>query len=283
MQKRLVVLILSSILCSPALMSQHYYQDIITNKYNHEQYLLMKKEKVSKVSVKSLEYTGEVTEGFFMEQSFNNSYTQLKTLTQLPGARERTVMINYHNQQGYLYRTVDSSENSITVYEYSYTPDGKIAAVLNTSRAAEDKLKITESHTWVYNENGLPVKMIRVRENADTMEIRLIADTKGNITEEQSVRQGVVGDKIYYYYDDAGRITDIVRYQEKLGKLIPDYTFDYNSDGRLSEMMVVQQSGKDYLIWRYEYNSNGLKKREACFTKQKKLAGSVEYSYEMKK
>lgn len=218
-----------------------------------------------------------------MEQWFNNSYTQLKTATQIPGAKEKSVMINYYNLQGQLYRTVDSSENSITVYEYGYNPEGKLVSIQNTSRSAEDKLKTTESHTWIYNDNGFPEKMIRVRENADTMEIMLLADKNGNVSEEQSFRKGVAGDKVYYYYNEAGKLTDIVRYQDKLGKLIPDYTFDYNSDGNLSEMMVVQQSGKDYLVWRYEYNSNGLKKREAAYNRQKRLAGSVEYSYEMKK
>jgi hypothetical protein len=243
----------------------------------------MKKLRVTRVSVKSLEPTGEVTEGFFMEQVFNNGYTQLKTTTQLPGAKQRSVLVNYYNQQGYLYRTVDSSENAITSYEYSYNPDGKLASVINTSRSDADKMKTTESHLWFYNEKGIPEKMLRIRENADTMEIILVVNDKGKITEERSLRKGIAGDNIYYYYDEGGRLTDIVRYQDRLGKLIPDYTFDYDPEGRLSEMMVVQQSGKDYLVWKYNYNTNGLKKREACFTKQKKLAGAVEYSYEMKK
>jgi hypothetical protein len=283
MQKQAVLFFLSFIAFGPVLQAQYYYQDIISNKNNHAQFQLMKKEKVSKVQIKSLESNGEVTEGFNMEQSFNNSYTQFKTTTQAPGLKQRSVMVNYYNLQGYLYKTVDSGENSISVYEYSYNPDGRMVTILNTSRSAEDKLKATESHSWSYTDKGLPVKMIRVRENADTMEIRLVIDEKGNVTEEQSFRKGIEGDKVYYYYDEVGNLTDIVRYQDKLGKLIPDYTFNYSAEGKLTEMMVVQQSGKDYLIWKYEYNSNGLKKRESCYTRQKRLAGSVEYSYEMKK
>ncbi|HEX5667441.1 MAG TPA: hypothetical protein VFX73_01490 [Chitinophagaceae bacterium] len=283
MQKTAVLLVFSLFALTPVLLGQYYYQDIISNKNNNDHYQLMKKERVTKVHIKSLESTGEATEGFNMEQWFNNSYTQLKTTTQTPASKERSVMINYYNLQGYLYRTVDSSENAITVYEYGYNPEGKLVSILNTSRSAEDKLKTTESHTWIYTDKGFPEKMIRVRENADTMEIRLLTDEKGNVSEEQSFRKGVAGDKVYYYYNDAGKLTDIVRYQDKLDKLIPDYTFDYSPDGKLTEMMVVQQSGKDYLIWKYDYNSNGLKKREAAYTRQKRLAGSVEYSYEMKK
>jgi hypothetical protein len=283
MRKTLVPFVFFLLILTSTARSQHYYQDIITNNYNHEQFQLMKKLRITRVSVKSIEATGEVTEGFFMEQAFNNSYTQLKTTTQLPGAKQRSVLVNYYNQQGDLYRTLDSSENSISTYEYSYNPEGKLASVINTSRSDADKLKTTESHLWFYNEKGIAEKMLRIRENSDTMEIRVVADDKGRIIEERSMRKGIAGDDIYYYYDDEGRLSDIVRYQERLGKLIPDYTFDYNADGRLSEMMVVQQSGKDYLVWKYEYNGNGLKKRESCFTKQKKLAGAVEYSYEMKK
>lgn len=263
--------------------SQYYYRDILSNKQNHDQFQLMKKEKIIRVNVKSIEPSGEVTEGFSMEQSFNNSFTQLKTTTQVPGIQSKSVLVNYYNQQGYLYRTVDSGDNAITVYEYGYDPEGKLVSILNTSRSAADKVKISETHTWFYNSKGIPEKMLRVRENSDTMEIRLVSDEKGQVTEEQSVHKGVAGDRIYYYYDPNGKLTDIVRYQDRLGKLIPDYTFDYTSDGKLSEMMVVQESGKDYLVWKYEYNSNGLKKKESCFTKQKKLAGAMEYSYEMKK
>jgi YD repeat-containing protein len=283
MQKTAVLFVFFLFALSSMLQGQYYYQDIISNKNNNDQFQLMKKEKVTKVHIKSLESTGETTEGFSMEQSFNNSYTQLKTTTQIPGAKERSVLINYYNLQGYLYRTVDSSENAITVYEYGYDTEGKLVSILNTSRSAEDKLKTTESHTWIYSDKGFPEKMIRVRENADTMEIRLLADKNGNVGEEQSFRKGIAGDKVYYYYNENGKLTDIVRYQDKLGKLIPDYTFDYSPEGNLSEMMVVQQSGKDYLVWKYEYNSNGLKKREAAYNRQKRLAGSVEYSYEMKK
>jgi hypothetical protein len=148
----------------------------------------------------------ENPEGFSMEQSFNNSYTQLKTTTQVPGAKEKSVMVNYYNQQGHLYRTVDSSENAITIYEYGYSTEGKMVTIVNTSRSSEDKLKATESHSWSYNEKGFPEKMIRVRENADTMEIRLVVDEKGNVTEEQSIRKGVAGDKVYYYYDVPKRL-----------------------------------------------------------------------------
>lgn len=263
-------------------MGQYYYQDIITNRNNHDQFQLLKKARVTRMTGKSLEGSGEPTEGFLMEQVFNSSYSQVKTATQLPGS-PKTVLVNYYNGQGFLYRTVDSNDNSTSVYDYKYNDKGELAAIVNSARSSADKVKSSESHNWFYKDGGAPEKMLRIREGTDTMEVRFVSDEKGRVTEEHVYNRNVPGNKVYYYYDDAGRLTDIVRFQEKLGRLIPDYTFDYSEDGRLSEMMVVQQGGKDYLTWRYQYSEQGLKQKESCFTRQKRLAGSVEYSYEMKK
>ena len=88
---------------------------------------------------------------------------------------------------------------------------------------------------------------------------------------------------MYYYYDTENRLTDIVRYYDKLGKLLPDYTFDYYPDGRVSEMRTTQGGGADYFIWKYAYTETGLKSKELCYNKQKKLVGRVEYAYESRK
>ena len=193
----------------------------------------------------------------------------------------RSSMTNYYNAQGQLYRTVDSSENAITTYEYQYQ-DNKLLVVNSSSIPPGEKQKTVETHTWLYDAEGRPDKMIRTREG-DTLELQFTKDAKGLVNQEQVFRKSVGGEKIYYYYDEQGMLSDVVRYQDKLGKLIPDYTFDYDGSGRISAKMVVQNGGKDYVTWRYEYNANGLVTKESCYDKQKKLVGKVEYSYEMKK
>jgi hypothetical protein len=170
----------------------------------------------------------------------------------------------------------------VTLYEYQYNDSGALVKLSSSSRAVTEKIRYTETHDWQYGLNGLPEKMLRVR-SFDTLEVWLKPDEKGNVAEEEHFRKGVPVNKIYYYYDDGGRLTDIVRFQERLGRLIPDYIFSYNVEGRLSEMMVVQNSGRNYLTWTYSYNTNGLKKREACYDRQKKLLGSIEYSYSSRK
>lgn len=262
--------------------SQYYYQDLVSLRNNHEHYQLMKKERVTKVTAKSVEASGEVTEGFRVEQTFNSSFSQLRSLTQLPGAAPSTT-INYYNSRGLLYRTVDSNQSVVNVYEYGYDSLDRVVAITNTGRATDDKARTVESHLWSYRENGAPARMLRVRNGADTIEYRFISDEKGRVTEEEAASSNGGVHKIFYYYDDADRLSDVVRFQATQGRLIPDYTFSYDNSGRLAEMMVVQQSGRDYLIWRYAYGSAGLKEKEACYTRQKRLAGTVEYSYGFRK
>ena len=262
--------------------AQYYYQDILSSKTNHEQYQLYKKQKVSRIILKSSEADGSPSEGFSFEQSFTNSYTQLRTTTSLKSG-SKSSLVNYYNTSGYLYKTVDSTGESVSVYEYGYDSSGNPVSILNTSRAVGEKAKSTEIHVWQYNAGGKPVRMQRIRDEKDSSEVKFILDEKGNVIEEQSYRKGMPGEKIYYYYDEENRLTDIVRYYDKLGKLLPDYTFDYYPDGRISEMMTTQKGGADYFIWKYAYLDNGLKSKELCYDKQKKLVGKVEYAYESRK
>jgi YD repeat-containing protein len=275
-----LILLLSAI--SSPLFAQYYYKDIISSRNSYEQYLVYRKNKVSKILLKPSEADGSVSEGFSMQQSFNNSYTQLKTNSLLKSG-SKTSMVNYYNSQGNLYRTVDSTDEAVSIYEYAYDSAGLILSLLNTSKAIGDKNNSTEIHIWHYNEKGKPKSMQRIRDAKDSSEIRFTVDENGNTIEEQSFRKGVPGEKIYYYYDESNRLTDIVSYNDKLGKLMPDYTFDYLPDNRLSEMMIVQNGGIDYIKWRYTYLDNGLKSKEICYNKQNRLVGKIEYEYESRR
>ena len=120
--------------------------------------------------------------------------------------------------------------------------------------------------------------MLKVKENRDTAYVRFIADGKGNITEEREVHNQDSLPAIYYYYDDQNRLTDVVRYNERAKRLLPDYIFDYGNKSRITSMLVVPE-GNDYQKWIYEYNDRGLKDRETCYGKGKELLGRIEYEY----
>ncbi len=262
--------------------AQYYYKDIVTLSQNQAQYKLLKGNKVTKVKLLSFESDGAPTEDFQCEQSFNNSFSQLKTVTTVPITGAST-LINYYNFQGQLYRSVDSSKESITVYEYQYDSTGKLAVINSASNAMGEKQKAYESHYWVYSANGKPEKMWKVKDKLDSIEVKIRLDDKGNVSEEESFRKNIPLEKIYYYYDSLGRMTDIVRYNDQARKLLPDYLFDYGEAAELRQMITVQNAGLDYLTWRYEYNDKGLKIKESCYNKKRQLAGRIEYQYEYRR
>ena len=125
--------------------------------------------------------------------------------------------------------------------------------------------------------------MLRIRDRTDTTLIRFKLDAQGDPIEETVMYKGVEKEKFYYYYDDKHRLTDVVRYNNRLKRLVPDYYFDYDDQGRLSEMVTIQEGGTTRLNWRYDYDERGLKVRERCFDRGKTLLGRMEYQYQFRK
>ncbi len=262
--------------------AQFYYKDLLSNASNLSNYQLHKKNKLQRIVGESYEATGEPSTDFSFTQQYNISYSQLKTITVAP-LSGKSSMTSYYNAQGQLYRSTDSSESAFTQYEYNYDSTGKLILIKSTSNIIGERNKVVESHEWIYNSKGLPERMVRVKDLRDSIVYTLTADADGNIIEEQPIIKGVAGDKTLYYYDESGRLSDIVRFNTRAGKLLPDYLFNYDGDGKLSEMITVQDGGTDYLTWRYLYEDNGVKSEERCYNKMKKLVGKLIYKNEYRK
>ena len=62
--------------------------------------------------------------------------------------------------------------------------------------------------------------------------------------------------------------------------MLPDFLYEYDNDGNLSQMMQVPAGSGNYIVWRYTYNNNGLKQTETAYNKQQQPVGRVEYKYE---
>ena len=122
--------------------------------------------------------------------------------------------------------------------------------------------------------------MLRIKNGRDTSFVHFKLDDKNNITEEQSTRNGIKSDPVYYYYDAQNRLTDIVRYSAKARRLLPEYMFEYSAANQVIQKITVPSNNSEYLIWRYQYDANGLKIKEAIYTKQKQLTGKIEYVYQ---
>ncbi len=120
--------------------------------------------------------------------------------------------------------------------------------------------------------------MLKVKNNNDTTFIRLVQDEKGSIAEEHATRYNIDLPTVFYYYDTTAHLTDIVRYNRKAQRLLPDYLFEYEGD-KLATMLVVPEGSSDYQKWYYVYNEKGLKIKESCYNKQKELVGRIEYNY----
>jgi hypothetical protein len=118
--------------------------------------------------------------------------------------------------------------------------------------------------------------MIRVKNHTDSTVILFALDEVGNVAIEKDTKSGT---KYYYYYDAKKRITDIVQANDLKTGLVPDYIFEYNnSAGLLSQMTTTEEGGNYYFVWKYTYD-NGLRIKERCYSKERRLMGSVEYEY----
>jgi hypothetical protein len=79
------------------------------------------------------------------------------------------------------------------------------------------------------------------------------------------------------------RLTDIVRYNKKANRLLPDILFYYDDNNRLIQRMtILSMTNRDYLIWRYAFDEKGLKTKEALFNKKQELQGRIIYTYNSK-
>jgi len=258
--------------------AQFYYKDLVTTQQINHSFQLYKANKVSTVKLNSFEGNMPVTEGFTCEQKVNAPVNQLVTYTKTADAGE-TYLTAFHDQQGLLIRTIDSTEDAVSTSTYKYDAAKRLIEINVNTRATDNSSSTNERHSWEYNQAGKPVKMLRVRNQNDSSTVNFTLDEKGNVGEEETFLKGSSEGKVYYYYDDKNRLTDVVRYNVRARRLLPDYIFEYEDD-ELSTMTVVPEGTDNYQKWYYKYDDNGLKLVDFCFNKKNIMLGKVEYVYQ---
>jgi hypothetical protein len=256
--------------------AQYYYKDIIGTKETADLIKNYRNNKVTRVLLTSYDAENTKSDDFYVEQLYSNQV--LKTVTR-SGVTDESILISYSDVNGNVLRTVDSSETMTSTSTYNYTSDGQLLSVVSNSTDSSHKTSQTEEHLWEYN-NGKISRMLRIKDKKDTAYITFKFDDKGNIIEEQSTRKGISSEPVYYYYDNNNRLTDIVRYNNKARRLLPEYLFEYSPANQIIQKITVPANGSDYLIWRYQYDNRGLKIKEAVYNKQKQLTGKIEYQYQ---
>jgi hypothetical protein len=266
------------VLCGMSLSAfcQYYYKDLVSTRQIIENYRVYRKSKVSQVKLNSFQGEAPVTEGFICEQRVNTAKNEVVTYTKTADAGETFFTATY-NPQGLLIQTVDSSQEAVSISRYQYT-DTLLARVSQESHARDRSSQSTETHSWFYNAAGKPVKMTRVKNKSDSASFHFVLDEKGNVIEE-SAGKNDARLKYYYYYDNDNKLTDVVRYNEKAGRLLPYYIFEYDENGMLATMTVVPEGSSDYQKWYYKYDENDLRMIEFCYDKTNRLLGKIEYDY----
>jgi hypothetical protein len=284
MKKHSLHLLLSAIALLLSLQNkgQYFYKDLVSHQENLDKFNRLKKARVSASTVTSYEPNGSPSEGFSLQQQCNAGYTQVKTVMQVPFSG-RMAMTNYYTGEGLLYRTTDSGYQTFTQYEYAYDTARRLVSIVQQARAAGEKTVTAETHRWEYDHRGIPRRMIRSKGIGDSSMIKLETDEAGRVIEEYPLSNGSPGEKTYYYYDDAGRLTDIVRYNARAGKLVADMMFDYDDKGRLKQRASLEPGTLAYSTWIILYDEQGLVSEEKFYNTQKKLAGRMAYQYVFRK
>ncbi|MGZ3840131.1 MAG: hypothetical protein ACXVMS_15705 [Flavisolibacter sp.] len=257
--------------------AQHYYQDIMGTRETAETLKTYRANKVLKVVLTSFDENNTRNEDFYVTQEFSPATKTLRTVTRSDMDHE-SVLTSYLDASGAVVKTVDSSNIVTTTTEYTYNGAGQLTSTTSFSADSTKKTTQSEQHLWQY-QNGKIAGMLRIKNHQDTSIVHFKLDEAGNVIEERETRKGINADPVYYYYDASNRLTDIVHYNNKARRLLPEYMFSYSPEGRIIQRITVPANNDNYLIWRFQYNDQGLKTKEVIYNKQKQLTGKIEYQY----
>lgn len=257
--------------------SQFYYKDITVSRRTTENLQRLKTAGIHSVSINSFGGNDDPAQQISVKQEINNNYTKVTSNTNSP-ATGPSELISWYDNRGRIIKTVDSTDGSSSTTLYMYNADGRVGSITSTSVSA-GQAREKEVHIWEYNQSGMPVKMLRIKNDHDTTVVQFVPDEKGNVGEENSIHGNTKLPSVYYYYDDKNNLTDIVRYNRHAKRLLPDLMFEYDGNSRIASMIVVPEGSDDYQRWVYHYGDDGLKIKETALNKRKQVLGRIEYTY----
>ena len=279
-----ILFLLLNLLISACLHAQYYYNDIIRTLETNRQMQTYLSNKVKKVTATGYTPQGSKATDFAEVQEITENGKTLK-ISRNSGLTFSSYY-NHYNTQTRLINITDTTSGIQNITTYEYDAEGRITSIQNTVKDPATDINMVELHQWYYNKDGKVEKMWRTINGTDSLEIRFIADENGNPGEERTFRRGYETDMLYYYFDDRNRITDIVRYNKKAKKLLPDVIISYDDNDRIIQRITStpgdnlrQTTWVGYIIWRYIYNGQGLTTKEALFNNEQELTGKIEYSY----
>jgi len=257
--------------------AQYYYNDIMSLKESNRIYLTLKKNNIKEVSATSIESDNTPTEGFSYNREIEENGSLVITHVSLATSGSSVTYEYYTGDR--LMKSIDSSFRVATTVQYKYNDGDNLASIETQTDDTSMNVYSTELHQWFYT-NGVPDSMWRIKERTDTTIVRFKKDDKQDVTEEIWTKNGRTLEHYYYYYNDQSQLTDIVRYNPKARQMLPDFLFQYDPGGIISQMTQVPQGSSDYVIWQYVYDERGLKIKDVLFDKRQELLGTVTYTYQ---
>lgn len=256
---------------------QYYYNDILATQQSQQQYQLLRTNKVKKMVATSFEEDHSVTEGFKLEQELTTDGKKL--ITRTANISGKTSEVTSFFEMGKLKKTQSYSNGIENKMEYAYDEKGNINRFTLTTLDTSMNYQSIETREWHINEAGQYTSILKIKNKTDSSYASLVYDEIGNLVEEHWKKKNRDIETYYYYYNAAKQLTDIVRYNTRLKKLIPDYQYEYNEKGKPIQMTQLAANGK-YFVWKYGYNDKGLKISETCTDNKKTIVGTIEYKYE---
>lgn len=270
-------LIICTLFIGNSLCGQFYLNDIIGLKVSQEKYQLMRKNKIKKITANSIEADGSTTKGFLLSQELQTDGKKMvSTIANLSSPLEKITNIYELSK---LKRTIVNRASIETKTEYSYNENGLLNKVMSTTIDSVQKTPISETHLWQYQANGIPNRMIKLADGMDTVLVEFVADSTGLIIEEYWFKKGKKIESYYYYYSN-NQLTDVVRFNLKANRLIPDYVYEYNQQNQLINMIQVSFNGSAVVHWTYAYHANGLRDTETARDKEKNIIAKIIYNFE---
>jgi hypothetical protein len=276
MKSKYVPLFILSIFFGQEIFAQFFYRDLISVAQANEEMASYKKAGIKNIKIKSLEPNGEESEDFFCEKKISKDFRKSSLYTRT-GNQGKSLMESFFNKQGLLIKTYDSSEIVVSRNEFFYDNNNRLSSTLSYSKSTDDDFvnEMTEVHVYTYNEDGIPASMLRIKNQSDTILILFSPDENNNVGIEKETKNG---SKYYYYFDEDKRLTDVVHTNEFKQRLVADYVFEYNEEGKISEMTTTEDGNDNFTVWKYDYE-NHLKVKERIFDRNGMLMGKIIYEY----
>jgi hypothetical protein len=256
---------------------QYYFNDILATQQSQQQYQLLRATKVKKMQAISYEEDRTPTEGFKLEQEL--SIDGKKLVTRSANISGKATEVTSFYELGKLKKTQSYSNGIENKMEYGYDDKGQIKFFTLTTLDTAMNYKSVETREWHTNAARQYTDVLKIKNKSDSSMSNFVYDENGNLVEEHWKKKNKEIETYYYYYNSAKQLTDIVRFNTRLKKLIPDYQYEYDEKGKPTQMIQLAANGK-YFVWKYGYNEKGLKISETCSDNKNVVIGKIEYKYE---